>query len=506
MRYLFCTATLLVALILVISACHTHSHDHHDHGAHAPEPEPLSYTQWSDNGELFVSFNPLVAETTGSLAVHFTSLKNFKPIPEGKVTLLLMQNNMELERVTVNNPTDPGIYNMAITPTVEGNHDLAIMVNTGAFTDSFLIKDVPIYPTSAIALAAHPHQEEGDEVSFLKEQAWKTEFATEIANQKTIHNVIHTSGEFETAKGEEKIVSAKSSGIVFYKSNNLQEGRDVRSGETLFSISSKGLLNSNMEGKLEVAKARLDKNKVDFERAENLLKEQIIGKKEYERRKMEFTIADAEYKSLTTNYGSNGSTQSVAASMTGIIKNILVSDGQFVTEGTPLVELTSNRKLLLHAEVSQRYLPELRNLKSANFKTPYLQEVQSIKAYNGKLTSYGKMLDGGSAFIPVFFELDNKGALLPGSFVELYLLTQPIDNTLVLPKSALMQDYSQHYVYIQTDGETFEKRPIKLGVDDGQNVQILSGIEAGDRVVTKGSYQIKMASMATSVPAHGHAH
>ena len=69
-----------------------------------------------------------------------------------------------------------------------------------------------------------------------------------------------------------------------------------------------------------------------------------------------------------------------------------------------------------------------------------------------------------------------------------------------------MQDYSQHYVYIQTEGETFENRPIKIGVDDGQNIQILSGVEVGDRVVTKGAYQIKMASMATSVPAHGHAH
>ena len=506
MRYLYFATLLMAGALLTISACHSHDHDHdhHDHDGHENETAPLSYTHWSENSELFITFSPLIVDAEANLAVHFTNLKNYQPIETGQVTVTLMQNRLELEKAILEKPSSPGIFNIKITPKMEGEFQLAIVLNTGTFTDSILINEVPVYPTAAFALAAHPHQEEGDEVSFLKEQAWKVDFAIEAVARKTIHEVIHTSGEFETAKGEEKIVSAKSSGIVFYKSKNLQEGRDVRSGETLFSISSKGLMQSNMEEKFQIAKARLDKTKLDFERAENLLDQQIIGQKEYENRKMEFTIAEAEHKTLTDNY--SGSGPSVAASMTGIIKNILVSDGQFVTEGTPLVELTSNRRLLLHAEVSQQYLPQLRHLQSANFKTPYLPEVHSIKKYNGQLVSYGKMLDGGSAFIPVFFELDNKGALLPGSFVELYLLTKPIENTLVLPKSALMQDYNQHYVYIQKEGESFQKRPIKLGVDDGQHVQILSGIKVGDRVVTKGAYQVKMASMSSSIPAHGHAH
>ena len=69
-----------------------------------------------------------------------------------------------------------------------------------------------------------------------------------------------------------------------------------------------------------------------------------------------------------------------------------------------------------------------------------------------------------------------------------------------------MQDYSLNYVYVQTSGESFEKREVKLGVDDGVNVQILSGISEGDWVVTKGAYQIKMASMSSTIPAHGHEH
>ena len=232
--------------------------------------------------------------------------------------------------------------------------------------------------------------------------------------------------------------------------------------------------------------------------------QQIIGQKEYEKRKADFAVAEAEFQTLTNGYNTGG--QSVLASMTGIVKELMVSDGQFVEEGTPLIKITNNRRLLLQAEVSQKYLPVLSTVQSANFKTLYQEEVQSIADYNGKVVSYGKLIEQGQNFVPVLFELDNVRNLIAGSFVELFLLTKPVINALVIPKSALMQDYSSHYVYVQTGGESFEKREVKLGIDDGVNIQVLSGVEAGEWVVTKGAYQIKMASMSSSIPAHGHSH
>ena len=184
----------------------------------------------------------------------------------------------------------------------------------------------------------------------------------------------------------------------------------------------------------------------------------------------------------------------------------MVSDGQYVEEGTPLMRISNTRRLLLEGEVSQKYLPSLSSVRTANFKTPYQDKVQSIEAYNGRLISFGKLIEPGQNFVPILFELDNIGNLIAGSFVELYLLTNPLSNALAIPKSALLQDYSSHFVYVQTGGETFEKREVKLGVDDGLNVQVLSGLEEGEWVVTNGAYQIKMASMSSSIPAHGHTH
>jgi len=48
--------------------------------------------------------------------------------------------------------------------------------------------------------------------------------------------------------------------------------------------------------------------------------------------------------------------------------------------------------------------------------------------------------------------------------------------------------------------------PVTLGADNGSEVQILSGLKAGDEVVTEGAYQIKLASASNAIPAHTHNH
>lgn len=501
MKYLVLAAVLSAVSILTITSCHTHSHDH-SHGPAEPVPEPFVHTLWSSAFEFFVEFPPLVVGRESGFAAHFTDLSNYKAVEVGKAMVCLFKNKKETERNELESPSSPGIFLLGLTPKETGTFDLKFIISSNGIKDTFSIDNIPIYPDEEAALAAHPPVGESDDVSFLKEQAWKTDFAIETVQTQPIHGVIHTSGEIQPVKGEERILAAKTSGIVFFKSNKIQEGRDVRAGAALFSINSDGLVQGNLNEAFQVAQAHLEKSKTDFQRAEKLLAKQIIGQKEYEQRKRDFSVAQAEFETLSKNYQIGG--VMLNAPISGIIKNVLVSDGQFVEEGAPLIEITSNRRLMIHADVSQQYFSQLHLVQSANFKTPYQKTVQSIDDYNGKLVSYGKMVEENSGFIPVLFELDNVGGLIPGAFVELFLLTNEIENSLVIPKVALMEDYGSHYVYVQKEGESFEKREVKLGIDEGKRVQILSGILEGERIVSKGAYHVKMASMSSSVPAHTH--
>jgi len=57
--------------------------------------------------------------------------------------------------------------------------------------------------------------------------------------------------------------------------------------------------------------------------------------------------------------------------------------------------------------------------------------------------------------------------------------------------------------FVQVGGETFQKRDLALGIRDGNWVQVLSGIAEGERVVTKGAYAVRLASVSSAIPAHG---
>jgi multidrug efflux pump subunit AcrA (membrane-fusion protein) len=184
----------------------------------------------------------------------------------------------------------------------------------------------------------------------------------------------------------------------------------------------------------------------------------------------------------------------------------MVTQGQYVTIGQPTASISQNKNLVLKADISQKYFTKLPSIVSANFKTAYDNKTYNIKELNGRLISYGKSNDSNTLFIPVTFSFDNKGEVIPGSLVDVYLKLKPFDGAIVIPVSALIEEQGSFYAYIQTAGESFAKRELKLGGSDGINVQVTSGLAEGERVVTKGGYQIKLSSASGTIPAHGHAH
>jgi multidrug efflux pump subunit AcrA (membrane-fusion protein) len=76
----------------------------------------------------------------------------------------------------------------------------------------------------------------------------------------------------------------------------------------------------------------------------------------------------------------------------------------------------------------------------------------------------------------------------------------------VVPATAIVDDAGRPIVFVQREGETFERRAVTLGPRSGDVVQVTEGLEPGDRVVTRGAYLVRLASLSNSVPAHGHVH
>src|SRR5205814_9010946 len=74
------------------------------------------------------------------------------------------------------------------------------------------------------------------------------------------------------------------------------------------------------------------------------------------------------------------------------------------------------------------------------------------------------------------------------------------------PKAAVLMEAGRPYVFVQIGGERFARRFVEIATRDGDLVGLKSGVQPGDRVVTRGAYDVQLASAAKGLPAEGHVH
>lgn len=345
----------------------------------------------------------------------------------------------------------------------------------------------------------HDH---GDEIILTPEKARAAGVKVETIMPGTFHGVIHTSGKVLSASCDETTVVATISGRVSYK-NHVSEGLKVAGGMQLFSITSAGMQVADGD---PVQRARIDYERAerDYTRARLLVKDKIISEKDLAVSKAEYEAARLTYTSVQKTRSAGGVV--VTAPRGGYVKQCLVAGGDYVEAGQPLAVITQNKHLYLRAEIPEREFKELNKIRCAKFRTSYSDRLYDITDMGGHIQSYGRSAEVNNSYIPVVFEFNNTGDVVQGSYAEIYLITQERENVLTLPLTALTEEQGVHYIYIQVDKEGYRKQEVTLGESDGERVEILSRLKKGDKVVTKGAIQVKLASAANAIPAHNHNH
>lgn len=354
---------------------------------------------------------------------------------------------------------------------------------------------------------AHVHDEHaegeaahGDEIILTPEKAKVAGVVVKDIQPSTFRQVIRTSGEVLAAQGDEATVVATTAGIVSFPTP-MVEGKNVGKGSNLMVVSARNLA----EGEpAERARIAYEAAKDEYDRAQKLVDSGIVSKKEFATIKETYENARLGYEALVSQAGKTG--QRILAPISGYVKTCLVKEGDYVTVGQPLMTLTQNRRLFLRAEVSERYYKYLSGVVSANFKTPYDDRVYALDELHGRVLSYGKSTDDSLFYLPITFEFDNRVDVVPGSYVEIYLLSGEMKDVMVLPKTAITEEQGVNFVYLQVDAEGYKKQEVKLGADNGREVQVLSGVHAGDKIVVEGAYHVKLASASNAIPAHTHEH
>ncbi len=506
----FCNMSIynLIAVLLLAIAlpgCSGNSNHSAKEGHGHAHDEKLLLTSYNNELELFAEITPFVVGEQGDILAHFSSLADFKPLREGKVTVNLIVGTDGI-RQTLEKPAKSGIYRFSLKPGVAGNGKLLFDIVTPEGTSHIIIPDVRVYTDvhDAQHAAAEAEITTSNGVVFTKEQSWKVDFATTEITAEPFGQIIRTTAQILPSQGDERVVIAKTNGIVLFPGDQVVNGKAVQAGHTLFAIEGSDLADNNIGVRYREAESEYNKTKAEYERKKGLVKEGVVSEREWLDVQTAYTNAKAVYDNLR-NFSAGR--QSVSAPINGFVTQVLVRNGEYVEAGQPVMVVSQNRDLLIKAELQPKYFGVLGGIVSANIRVLDRSQTYTLEELEGKVVSFGKSVDVNNPLIPVVFQVKNNTGLLSGSFVEMYIKTQTINRAIAVPNESIVEEMGNYFVFVQLTPELFEKRTIRKGATDGFRTEVTEGLAAHERVVSKGAILVKLAQSAGALDAHsGHVH
>ncbi len=518
------TSIVLLAAVLFVAACDRLPHGH-EHGAnpsaqaahghdHAPGAEKI--THFTDTTELFVEFPRLVAGETAAFAVHLTTLADFRALAAGKVTVILSGDGQAEERFSVDTPSQPGIFRPAVRPRQAGERELTIEVAAPQFAVRHELGPATIHADRKSADAAGDAHEPEGIVAFGKEQQWKVDFATAEAVRRPLRPAIAANGVLRAPPDGEALLSAPAPGLVRPAGRFPQLGQAVKRGDIL------AYLVPRLGGETDFAalQAAAIRTRVALEQAERermrmeaLFKDEAVAEKRLLDARAAEATARAEYEAAHRRmnpYGAADGAGGIAlrAPVNGRLADVRVSPGAFAEEGALLFHIVDRRALWLELRVPESEAVRLVAPSGASFRVDGIDAAFDIAAgRNGRLVAVGSAVDQETRSVPVLFEFASPDPrLFVGMAVKAQVFAAAPREAVAVPASAVLDENGIHVVFVMTGGESFERRPVRIGMRDGDWIEVVEGLEPGSRVVSRGAWLVRLAAANTGQIGHGHAH
>ena len=262
-------------------------------------------------------------------------------------------------------------------------------------------------------------------------------------------------------------------------------------------------LNTRQErAQLAAIEADRDLAKLNFDRMEGLLKEQVISKAEFDRAVSAHKQAEARVGEVRAAI----ERKTIRAPFSGILGIRLVNLGQYLRDGDPVVELQSLSPIYVNFDVPQQHVPLLRVGRNVRITTNTATEPASPKpgtgagGVTGRVTAINSVVNEATRNVQVQATLANAdGALRPGMFVQTELVTGDSQQLITLPASAISYAPFGDSVFVVSELKGPSGKPykgvrqqfVKLGATRGDQVAIVSGVNAGDEIVTSGVFKLR---------------
>ena len=486
------------------------------------EPPTLDVTSWTEKSELFMEHPPLVAAQTVRFAVHLTQLADFSALNAGRPSIEMTPTTGGAA-VTLpgSEPLRPGAFRVEGKIPPAGQYRWALLVNAPALTDRHDLGTVTVFGdvASAVADAEKRPESNAAAIGYLKEQQWTNPFATIQVREGDVRTSIRVPAAIEPVTGGDAIVAAPADGR--YSVSNLPSvGDRVTAGQSLGRLEPRlaegGDDHATLAAAVAEAQATLEGARAELARAERLLADRAVPARRVDDARRATTIAEARLTAAQARLaqrdqvlGSGGGAASgnafvLRAPIAGRIAEVFAALGASFDEGAPLFRIVRTDEVELQAQVSVADVPVARTVTALAFEVPGVSEPIDLKP--GHVHDAG-VIDEKTRALPLQIEVKNPGGrLLVGQTGTAVLYTGGKQRVPVVPRESLLMEAGRPYVFVQISGEKFDRRFVDVVSRDGDLVGIRSGLKPGERVVTRGAYDIQLASAAKGLPAEGHVH
>jgi cobalt-zinc-cadmium efflux system membrane fusion protein len=478
------------------------------------EAAVVAETRWTGVTELFMEYPPLVANQTSRFAIHLTDLETFAAVDVGRVVVTL-DGGVAAEVVT-DAPSTPGIFGVDVTPDTPGTYRLRVQLDSASLHDVHDLGMVTVYPD--VGSVVTPPDEDAGAISFLKEQQWVLDFATREAAEREILDSLVVPGTVHPRTGGEVQVGAPVRGRVATGNRSPVIGESVRAGQTLAEILPlSGNIGDRVSLELSVAEAVavLKLTRTERDRTGRLVDVGALPERRHTEAESALATATARLEAararlehLTRTLSGEGEAVretrvQIRAPIGGVLASVQVTPGATVEVGEALFRIVAVDEIYVVGMVPEAALPRLRDVTGAELDAPGLRTPVTLD----RLVSMGRVVDPATRTVPIVYARANlESPLAIGQSVTLRVFTSGSQQGITVPETAVVDDGGQTVVFVQTGGESFTRRAVRLGTRAGGFVQIVDGVEAGERFVSRGAGLIRLAALSPSAPTHGHVH
>lgn len=301
----------------------------------------------------------------------------------------------------------------------------------------------------------------------------------EVVKPRSLTDEIVISGEL--IPDEEVSLSFESSGKIV--SIDFTEGSYVNKGQLLAKVND-GPLQAQLkklESQLQLAQDRVYRQSA-------LLEKDAVSKEAYEEAQTNLASLKADIELMKENIAQT----ELRAPFDGIIGLRQVSEGSYASTGTVVATLTKITPLKIEFAVPERYASVIKPGMNLTFNME-----GHLESFPARIYATESKVDRVTHTLPVrALYANSRGELLPGRFTNIHLKTQEINDAIAIPTEAIVPEMGVDKVFLYKNGKA-QPTAITKGIRNEARVQVLTGLNYGDTVITSGTMQLRTGLAVT---------